>query len=252
MSGESQAIRAALVQALESDLVGPFVPGDTPGAEQEILNTPPSRWYFTGFLAPEAAREPEPDDADSQEGGLASGDESRAEDAGEAETQTEPKRPVRFPASMGLSVFLSPRPPSPLSPPGEPTHADTLAVDVWFADYKKDELDSSSPKHRIYGWKRVPYGPVRVDVPLTAEALAPESGMAVPGSDGLVLVGELVAPDDMNGVAPGTRVLSLFLVNRRTPVEGKDRDTAFAFQVRMRLSYSAGFVGRPKIGRAHV
>jgi hypothetical protein len=48
----------------------------------------------------------------------------------------------------------------------------------------------------------------------------------------------------MEGLAPGTRVLSLFLVNERGTVE-RDRDTQFAFQVRMDLAYARGFLSRP-------
>jgi hypothetical protein len=48
----------------------------------------------------------------------------------------------------------------------------------------------------------------------------------------------------MEGLEPGTRVLSLFLVNDRAPVE-TDRDTQFVFQVRVALTYERGFVCRP-------
>lgn len=50
------AARDHLVRALEADLVGPF---DLDQAEtfEEILRLPPSRWYLTGFLAPEEGRQ---------------------------------------------------------------------------------------------------------------------------------------------------------------------------------------------------
>lgn len=109
-------MRARLVQALEADLIGPFVPDDHPQGGQEVLPIAPSRWYLTGFLAPQGGRAPDAEDDESITDGLAAGSESAAEDAGSDEP--EPKRPVRFPASMGLSVFL---------PPGE---EDALEVDV--------------------------------------------------------------------------------------------------------------------------
>jgi hypothetical protein len=68
----SADIRTRLVAALQADLVGPFTLG-TPGvsradvhASAEVLPLPPSRWYFTGFLAPQAQRAPEQTDHESQ------------------------------------------------------------------------------------------------------------------------------------------------------------------------------------------
>lgn len=50
-------VRASVVRALEADLVGPFYPPGHAGPTDEVLKIPPSRWYLTGFLAPERARE---------------------------------------------------------------------------------------------------------------------------------------------------------------------------------------------------
>jgi hypothetical protein len=66
---------------------------------------PPSRWYFTGLLAPHAQRAPEQDDLESHGGDFAARSESQAEDAGTEER--EPARPIRFRASIGLSVVSS-------------------------------------------------------------------------------------------------------------------------------------------------
>ncbi|WP_437681708.1 DISARM system helicase DrmA [Sorangium sp. So ce131] len=222
-------VRRRLVEALEADLVGPFVPDTHAQGGQEVLPLAPSRWYLTGFLSPEGGRVPDPEDRDSTENGLAAGSESQAEDAGNDEP--EPKRPVRFPASMGLSVFL---------PPGQ---GDTLHVDLWYADYDKIEVALEHSEKKVPGWKRVPHGPVRVAVLLDPSVVQQKDGIPVPGSRGLVLKGEL-RTTAMDGLEPGTRVLSLFLVNDRAAVE-LDRDTQFAFQVRMELTYERGFVSRP-------
>ncbi len=223
-------IRDRLVEALQADLVGPFVPDGHPEGQEE-LPIAPSRWYLTGFLAPQGGRAPEADDTDSTEEGLGAGDEKQAEDAGTEEPEA--KRPVRFPASMGLSVFL---------PKGT---GDTLGVDVWYADYDRVERPRGRDDKLVTAWKRVPHGPVRVDVPLDAAVLARADGIPVPGSRGLILRGELRATE-MDGLEAGTRVLSLFLVNDRAPAtEPRFRDQAFAFQVRMELTFAAGFVPRP-------
>ena len=222
-------VRQHLVQALEADLVGPFVPDDHPQGGQEVLPIAPSRWYLTGFLAPQGGAAPDVDDKDSEEGGLESGDEKQAEDAGS--TEPEAKRQVHFPASMGLSVFL---------PPGD---GDAIDVDVWYADYDKIEVAREHSERKVPGWKRVPHGPVRVSVPLDPTVIQGKEGIRVPESRGLTLKGEL-RTTSMDGLPPGTRVLSLFLVNERGSVE-KDRDTQFVFQVRLALRYAGGFLSRP-------
>lgn len=222
-------VRQRLFEALEADLIGPFVPDSHPQGGQEILPLAPSRWYLTGFLAPQGGRAPDPEDHDSNDDSLASGSESQAEDAGNDEP--EPKRPVRFPASMGLSVFL---------PPGE---GDAIDVDIWYADYDKIKMPREHSERHVDGWKRVPYGPVRVRVPLDAKVLEGREGVPVPGSRGLILRGEL-RTTQIESLAPGTRVLSLFLVNDRGALE-TDRDRSFVFQVRMALNFERGFVCRP-------
>ena len=222
-------VRQRLVEALEADLVGPFVPDDHPHGGQEILPIAPSRWYLTGFLAPQGARAPDGDDRDSTDDALAAGSESQAEDAGSEEPP--PKRPVRFPASMGVSVFL---------PAGG---GDAIEVDVSYADYDKVELAHERDDKKVPGWKRVPHGPVPVSVPLDAAKLGKLEGIPVPGSRGLVLRGEL-RRTEMDGLPEGTRVLSLFLLNDRSPME-LDRDTQFAFQVRLELAFERGFLSRP-------
>lgn len=222
-------VRQRLLEALGADLIGPFVPDSHPQGGQEVLPIAPSRWYLTGFLAPQGGRAPEPDDDESNDDSLAAGSETQAEDAGSDEP--EPKRPVRFPASMGVSVFL---------PPGS---GDSIAVDIWYADYDKIEVALERTDRKVGGWKRMPFGPVRVDVPLDAAALAKPHGIPVPLSRGLVLRGEL-RTTEMDGLRRGTRVLSLFLVNGRT-VEECDRDRQFVFQVRMALTFEPGFIARP-------
>lgn len=225
-------VRQRLLDALEADLVGPFVADSHPQGGQEVLPIAPSRWYLTGFLAPQGGRKPDDDDQDSVDGGLAAGSESQAEDAGgNEEENNDAKRPVRFPASMGLSVFL---------PPGK---GDAIDVDVSYADYDKVEVALDRDDKKQIGWKRVPHGPAHVSVPLDPSVLQRPEGIPVPGSRGLILRGEL-RTTDMDGLEPGTRVLSLFLVNDRAPME-RDRDMQFVFQVRMKLSFAAGFRCRP-------
>src|SRR5215207_9766623 len=106
----AEDVRARLVAALEADLVGPFALG-TPGtsyadahAATEVLQMTPSRWYFTGFLTPDGQRAPDKEDLESHGGDLGAGSDTQSEDAGT--TEPEAVRPIRFPASLGLSVYL--------------------------------------------------------------------------------------------------------------------------------------------------
>jgi hypothetical protein len=174
-------IRSRLVEALHADLIGPFVPPDHPSGGNEILPLPPSRWYLTGFLAPQGARKPDVDDEESQEGGLTSDDDKQAEDAGD--TEPEPKRPARFPASMGLSVFL---------PPG---HGDHLEVDIRFADYDKVETAEDHEEKKSWGWKRVPHEERGIKIPLDRKILEGRDGIAVPNTTNLRFRGELRTTD---------------------------------------------------------
>lgn len=222
-------VRRRLVEALHADLIGPFLPRDHPAGGEEILPLPPSRWYLTGFLAPQGARDPDVDDEESQEGGLASDDDSQAEDAGEAEPET--KRPVRFPASMGLSVFL---------PPGE---GDELTVDLRFADYDKVETAEDHEERKSTGWKRVPHEELGIRIPLDRRVLEGREGIRVPNTSGLCFRGEL-RNTAIDGLPEGARMLSLFLVNEREALE-KDRDLSFVFQVGFTLHYAPGFRSRP-------
>lgn len=247
-------IRERLVAALEADLVGPFEPdaadGTANGATRarEVLPLPPSRWYLTGFLAPQADRKPDADD--EPEGELATGGHSQADDAGADEP--EPKRPVRFPASLGLSVLL------PGAGAGGDDEDDEIRVEVRYADYVKVEVAEDHEERTRTGWERVPRGPITVRVPLDREVLE-GAGVPVPGdgpdpapdagpgseipSTGLVLRGELRATD-MDGLPAGARILSLFLVNQRPP-RRLDRDLGFVFQVRLVLRFGPGFLDRP-------
>jgi hypothetical protein len=221
-------VRERLVQALEADLVGPFLPPGHPEAGEERLELPPSRWYLTGFLAPKGGEDPDEDDDESVDEGLGAGSDSQSEDAGQEEASE--KRRLHFPASMGLSFYL---------PPGS---GDALSVEVSFADYSPVEEALERTDRVTTLWKRLPYGPRRVRVPLDAALLASREGVRVPETTGIVLRGEL-RTTDAPGLPAGTRVVSLFIVNERTPQE-QHADQQFIFQVKLRIGFDGGFRAR--------
>ena len=134
---------------------------------------------------------------------------------------------------MGLSVFL----------PKAPTEgADTLRATVTFADYIREEQLAGDGKKRRVGWRRVPQPPRHVDLVLSSSEI--EKGVAVPDTPGIFVSGKLEAAD-APGLDPGTRALSLFVVNRRAPGEKGRQDEQFIFQVKLELSYEGGFAKRP-------
>jgi hypothetical protein len=119
----------------------------------------------TNRILEAAGTPPDVDDRDSTDDGLAAGPEEQKEDAGTDEP--EPARPNRFPASMGLSVFL---------PPGE---GDSIEALVSYADYDKVEVAIDKSDKKLPGWKRVPHGPVSVTVPLAEKVIV--KGIPVAG-----------------------------------------------------------------------
>ncbi|HXV60097.1 MAG TPA: DISARM system helicase DrmA, partial [Vicinamibacteria bacterium] len=70
------------------------------------------------------------------------------------------------------------------------------------------------------------------------------AGITVPETSGVVLRGKL-GPAEGHGLPQGTRALSLFVVNERSPGERGRKDEQFLFQVALELYFEAGFVPRP-------
>jgi hypothetical protein len=249
----SPAARGHLVQALEADLVGPFQP-DQAETFEEVLSLPPSRWYLTGFLAPEEGREAEPEGKAAAEGldtrldptpddEFASAPDDTGEEA-EAGAEPEPKQKNRLPASMGMTVLLP-----------EGSEKDVVRATVSFADYVPeevpeagDEAEGSRKKRPVEVWRRVAGAPVSVEVRLVSAAV--RRGVELPGTDGVWLLGRLEtvtgAPDRMP-MPPGTRALSLFVVNRRRVKPQTRPDEAMIFQVRLEvgIGFGDGLVARP-------
>lgn len=212
-------VREKLLEALDADFVGPFT------GETETLPLSPSRWYLTGFLVPQAAREPDDPTADES---IGAGEDE--EEEGEGTTEPEPKRKNLLPASMGLSVLL-------------PAAGKACTATVSWADYRILVPDLNGEEKPLTGvamhpWERIPRKPVTVVVPLEAAAL--QAGLAIPESNGLVLVGNIES-------IQGVRALSLFVVNRREPGAKGRYDEAFAFQVKLAVRFEAGLLPRPDV-----
>jgi hypothetical protein len=215
-----------LVEALEADLIGPYVPDTESGSgAEELLKLPPSRWYLTGFLVPEEGREPDDPETDDE---LAAGDDEDEEETGGG-SDPDPKRKTVFPASMGMSVLL-------------PAGTKELTATVRFAEYTctrdKDTRKNIWTRH----WRPAKH----FSVPLDAETLSPDGdGVRVPDTDGIRVVGELRAAPVMAGLAQDAQALSIFLVNRRATGDKGKRDEQHIHQVSMRIACAEGFLPKP-------
>ena len=218
-------IRKELVAALALDLVGP-APGDTAHAE-EILPVAPSVWYLTGFLVPfdAAPGEREGDDADGELDGV---DKARAGDD-ETAPEAAAARKGLFPSSIGLSFLV-------------PAAARSLTVTACWGDYSPHEPAEADAEHRRTSrWRRTSRSATR-ELPLQ-DGQHPHP---IDGSGGLEFVVSARLAPTATGLPPGTRAVSVFLVNRRQPVEGA-REQAWAFQAGLVVKTAVPLVPRPDV-----
>lgn len=223
----SSDVRTSLVNALRLDLIGPDV--DDKARASEVLPTSPSTWYLTGFLVPFEAAEADPTEAEQAD---VIGTRAGVDD--DAAPEQASKRKAPFPSSIGLSVLV-------------PQGVRSLALQVSWGDYHPaDALEGTAATRRE--WSRAPH---EVDLVVVIDD---HEAVDVPGSGGLkVQVSSRIVPPTPGGhaaVPPGTRAVSVFLVNRRAPSPDVGRDAAYAFQARLAVSSSAPFVARPDL-RGH-
>ena len=229
----SREVRERLVEALRLDLVGPWL-GHWLAEEWLPGWVRPSNWYLTGFLIPSGTPtdrcgdEDEDDDLDEV-----------PESAGLVEESNEERRTAKkgfFPSSMGLSFLVQ-------------GQADTISVNVCWGDYAHAEVEGADGKPAKV-WQRAPRG-AAVLVSLT------ESGDLVvhdvPESGGLelhVVDRSIRARDDLSErLPPGTRSVSVFLVNSRaaTAAGEGEPDLAYAFQPEIVVRGELSFVPRPDL-----
>jgi hypothetical protein len=217
----SAEVRSKLVESLELDLVGPR-PGL--GDANEILPQSPSRWYLTGFLVPIDAAASQKVDEEATE-------ELDAAESGGVDDDEPPERGSArnrvFASSMGMSMLV-------------PSGAKVLEVMVTWGDYE--------PRTGPESWARTARAH-RVPLQLPAKT-GNTRETAVPESKGLK-VALLVRPVESAaleaGLSPGTRTVSVFLVNRRKPSPDEVKDKAFAFQAQLEIHADVPLVARPDL-----
>ncbi|MCY4377727.1 MAG: DISARM system helicase DrmA [Spirochaetaceae bacterium] len=251
-------VRSRLREALELDLIGPGV--GHPLADERLPGwVRPSNWYLTGFLVPRGASAEQRADADADD----DFEPEVAGDGGLGDDSTEDRRAAKkgfFPSSMGLSFLVA-------------EGVEELHVTVRWGDYryvdgasagdgeaavaagagessdKAEKADDGGAAGSGGGasawWQRT----ARTEaVPVVLPGADDARRHRVPGSRGLVVMAAarpVHAASFAGRIPPGTRSVSLFLVNERVPSAGPVRDAAFAFQVEMEVRGAAPFVPRP-------
>ena len=228
-------VRAQLVNALRLDLVGPENDSEL---ATKVLPQAPSRWYLTGFLVPlEAGEAQRQDETAEEELDLLGGDSEATDDA----TTPEPPaaRRAYFPSSIGLSLLVS-----------QATRQ--LRVTVRWGDYRLQapETQGEGEERSTSFWQRTPRE-VELSLVLPAVTNRPVE-QEVPGSDGL-RIALAVRPVQALGIAEGmvpdgTRSVSVFLVNHRTPaLVDENRDERFIFQASLEVSSTEPLIPRPNL-----
>ncbi|WP_428386436.1 DISARM system helicase DrmA [Mucisphaera sp.] len=221
--------REFLIEALELDLVGPR-PGHDLDAERLPGWVRPSNWYLCGFLIPtgtppEKASDPDEEDDFAEVPGQAGLFE-------ESDEERKAAKKAYFPSSMGLS-FLTAK------------SAQQIAVRARWGDYTQGEYEDDEGK-KVNTWDRKARDET---VLLTLASGGGPITRDVPNSNGLQVYAVVrdVASKDLGEMIPaGTRSVSVFLVNRRTPHPDQP-DLAYAFQAEIEVACEQPFVPRPDL-----
>jgi len=231
---DSLEVRARLVEALKLDLVGPWA-GHALAEERLPGWVRPSNWYLAGFLIPSGSPPDKSADTDEDEDlGIVPDAAGLAEESAE---ERKAAKKGRFPSSMGLSFLVS-------------AETRSIEVRVCWGDYEKAEVAGEDGKP-IPVWRRKPCE--RTVIQALGRAGAAPVVRDVPDSGGLQLslVERPIAAEELRErIPPGTRSVSVFLVNHRAPVK-QDPDLAYAFQAEIEVRTEIPFVARPDLRGAH-
>lgn len=233
----SVEVRERLVETLELDLVGPWRNHDL-GQEALPRRVRPSNWYLTGFLIPVDAPEEQATDADGDDD---FDDVPESEGPGEESSDDRvAAKKAYFPSSMGLSTLVA-------------ETATSLTVRVCWGDYALGEhlpeasAEDDTERKPIPVWQRTAQEQsLQITLGGNPGVLATH---VLPDTDGLevhTLEREVPAGAAGAGIPPGTRSLSVFLVNRRSS-DAEQPDHAYAFQPELQISCGAPFVPRPDL-----
>ena len=250
----SENIRSEIVQSLRLDLIGP---DNDHAFAHELLPEPPSRWYLTGYLVPRSAPESQRCDPTSADEIDAAGEGGGADDAAIPDRGTAGKS--FLPSSIGLTVLVEPGVETldavvrwgdylfEGAPEEEPVEEEGT-IDLPEVGEPKEPYGSGALRKQSTGFRRTPREErLVICLPKPGKPLV---AFDVPNGKGLRLVvnARTVSSTAQFGglLPPGTRSVSVFLMNNRNPNHKKGY-CAFAFQAQLSLTSSEPFVPRPDL-----
>jgi hypothetical protein len=234
----SKDVRDRLVEALSLDLIGP---SNESSLAREILPSPPSSWYMTGFLAPSGTEDSTAGDDD---------DDLDSNRVSEDPTEDAPQERVRrrngnFPSSMGLSFLV-------------PETTSSIAITIEWGEYvmgpAPDNVnlsvaqndDSSVDEIVDVVWTRRPESR-ELDMPIKLG----QQNILLPNTMAIRIAATIeVTPkawQDAGHIPKGTKSVSIFLVNGNHPGDGHNLDRNFIFQAAIKVTCDEGFVDRPNL-----
>lgn len=231
-------VRERLIEALQQDLIGPERATAEDPHSEEILPQAPSRWYLTGFLVPFEAPEDQRSTDDGEE------ELDTLEEGSDGDDDAEPDkasgRRAFLPSSLGLSVLVD-------------GQTEALRATVSWGDYvpldaaQVEGLGPVDPDVEERGDQWAPWRRERREETVLLPLDAPRRDVVIPRSGGLQLVTSVRTVDEPSLVPTGTRSVSVFLVNRRSPASDSSKDKAFVFQAALTLDTPRAFVPRPDL-----
>jgi hypothetical protein len=229
----SAEVRQKLVTSLSLDLVGPDSQAED-HYQNEVLPQAPSKWYLTGFLVPYEASVQERSDDTADDGlELEAPDKRGTDDETTPETASARKAP--FPSSIGLSFLVSDR-------------TTSLKAEIYWGDYfllkTAEPGTDTQPKEKAERWQRKQQIQ-RISIPLTTSN-TPVT-LDIPHSNGLKLAISNRPVQGTTRLPPGTKAVSVFLVNHRSPKPDAEKDSGSIFQAQLTIHNNDGFIPRPDL-----
>lgn len=217
----SSNVRENILNAIQLDLIGPNSQSEEKYLK-EILSTPPSMFYLTGFLVPKDRRI----SVDIEDDGAENAPDELEETSDSSGNETNALL-RKYPSSMGLS-FLA-------------TKSTTeFAVQCSWGEYREALVDGHACWRRSLVTKHV------------IVTLSSKPSFSIVVDEGVELTINQkalnLAGDSYGLIEDGTKSVSIFLVNRKSiPADRTVFDYFFLFQASLEIKNQDGFCPRPNL-----
>ena len=237
-ANQTAEVRSGLIDALNLDLIGPTRRISRKYGreyEEEILPIAPTKWYLTGFLAPQNAAPNERYDESEVE----TLDEVSEQAANETQNKENITIKSYFPSSIGLSVLV-------------PKETTELIAEISWGKYRKikpDLLTNLAVKTQFQDgvWQRTAH---KARIHLSLKKSQQSVLYKILGHKELELV-VTVRETHAIHVEEKSRTVAIFFVNRYAFIKDLEkRDENYVFQPELTLKTSSYFIARPQAYRS--